>query len=102
VSDPSKELVHARYLGDTPVVMKHLGGGAERCCIKENQRGENVHDEESGELVSGPALVCKGDVILLDRYSAEGREDFEIAGDQDQDQPSKRGKGKAAPQSEKE
>lgn len=95
MSEPSKDLVHARYMGDTPVVMKHLSDDAQRCCIDENQRGEN--EIEDGQLVRGHALVVKGDVILLDRYSAEGREDFVVT-----EPKSKSGKGKAAPKSEKE
>lgn len=94
MKEPSKELVHARYLGDTPVVFKHLASQL-RCCQSENHREENEYDE-LGQLVKGNALVCKGDVILLDRFSAEEREDFEIV-----DEP-KSGKGKTGSKSEKE
>lgn len=66
----SKELVHARYVGDTEVVFPHAEGS--RCCRPENVEG---HEEQ-------PALVKKGDVILVDRYSAEGREDLELVKDE--------------------
>ncbi len=61
----AKELVHARYEGETEVVMPELAQ-RERCCQPENKGGGN------------PAVLHKGDVILLDPHSAEGRADFSI------------------------
>lgn len=69
-----QELVHARYLGTSPVVMPGLAG-RDRCCKDENQRAA---EPEGGETLKPHSLVEHGDVVLLDRYSAEGRDDFEI------------------------
>jgi hypothetical protein len=70
------ELVHARYLGSSPVVMPDLAG-RDRCCQQENHRPAEA--DEDGLIAS--TLVRLGDVILLDRYSAEGRADFEVLED---------------------
>ena len=84
--EPDRTLVHARYLGDSEVLMPDLAR-RERCC----QAG-NLHEEETNAWLRGDpengvppehgvnphVLLRKGDVILLDRYSAQGREDFEI------------------------
>lgn len=66
------DLVHARYLGGTRVVMPDLAG-RKRCCEKENQRPDDPSARPNPKV-----LVETGDVILLDRYSAEGRSDFEV------------------------
>jgi hypothetical protein len=76
------EEVHARYDGDTPVVMTDLAN-RDRCCQDENQR-EEAHeawvatppDERTGP--DPHALLQKGDVIRLQRWSAEGRADFTV------------------------
>jgi len=70
VSD-DQELVHARYLGETTERMPDLEG-RDRCCRKENHREGTDWDK---------SVLEPGDVILLDRYSAEGRGDFEIVED---------------------
>lgn len=67
------DLVHARFLGDSPVVMPDLAG-RERCCLEANHRP--AEPDEEGLIQS--TLLRKGDVILLDRASAEGREDFAV------------------------
>lgn len=89
--DPT-ELIHAKYVGETDIVMPVLGE-RDRCCRKENDRegqtgpvdkegkpdpeGETPKGEEAlPPGIERRALVRKGDVILLDRWSAEGRDDF--------------------------
>lgn len=71
--EPDLTLVHARYLGDAPVLMPDLAG-RDRCCLQENHRPAEA--DEDGLIAS--TLLRKGDVILLDRHSAEGRDDFEV------------------------
>jgi hypothetical protein len=68
----ARELIHARYLGTTPVVMPDLDT-RERCCEAHNQ----IERDEEGEPKAHTVLE-HGHVILLDRHSAEGREDFEV------------------------
>lgn len=72
------ELVHAKYLGDSAVVMPGLAG-RDRCCRKENQRPAEAPE---GETLKPHTLLEHGDVVLLDRYSAEGRDDFELVEDE--------------------
>lgn len=77
------ELIHARYIGTTPIGLPGLQG-RERCCESDNQRPPGPMSDEEAEKLGVPAgvhrevLVLTGDVILLDRHSAEGREDFEV------------------------
>jgi hypothetical protein len=80
--DVDRTPIHARYIGDSDQIFPHLKDGP-RCCLPENQREATV--DEDGNLPTNPVLVKKGDVILLDRYSAEGREDFEIVEDHEHD-----------------
>ncbi len=74
--EPDLTPVHARYLGDSPVVMPGLAG-RDRCCQKANQREGDTDDG-----IHMHTLLEHGDVILLDRFSAEGRADFEIVEDE--------------------
>jgi hypothetical protein len=110
--DPDRTLVHARYLGDTDVVFPHLIEGP-RCCREENHR--ELERDEEGNLVTAPALVKPGDVFLIDRYSAEGREDLEVldlevlaasAAEEPEPapepKPSRRASGKTAARTDKE
>jgi hypothetical protein len=60
-------IVQARYLGDTPVVMPDLLG--------RERPGTPPWD---GTGINPQCLVSPGDVIPLDKASAEGRADFEI------------------------
>lgn len=84
----ASELVHARYLGDTEIVVPDLGT-RDRCCSSENKRIKESKDYEAAkaeepEASHGPhphVTLRKNDVVLLDRYSAVGREDFEIVED---------------------
>lgn len=96
---PKKDaLVHAHYLGDTPVVMPDLAG-RDRCCRDENQRAVPVDDDGNELPVEGPhphTLLKRGDVILLDRHSAEEREDFEIDEDKKSGAFGKRSEGDEA------
>jgi hypothetical protein len=94
-TEEAPDLVHARYLGETEIVVPSLAGRP-RCCIAENQAphaGENVsmaflasEPDEDGvqglvhHAIDAHAVVRHGDVILLDRYSAEQRSDFEVVG----------------------
>lgn len=71
MTNPTK-LVHARYLGTGPVVMPDLFG-RDRCCRPENHRVDDPQAEPNPHTV-----LQEGDVILLDRWSAEGRSDFEV------------------------
>jgi hypothetical protein len=87
VSEPTDK-IHARYIGDSPVVFPHLLAEA-RCCDPANHREDQIDPETGIPILSEEdgaplvhTVVRKGDVILLDRYSAEGREDFEILDDQ--------------------
>lgn len=66
------ELVHARYLGETTVVMPDLVG-RERCCEEANHRTDDPEGKPNPHAVLEP-----GDVVLLDRWSVEGRSDFEL------------------------
>lgn len=66
------QLVHARYVGGTTVVMPDLVGRA-RCCDSTNHRS----DDDEGRP-NPHTLLEHGDVILLDRWSAENRDDFEV------------------------
>lgn len=70
------DLVHAKYLGGTTVVMPELAG-RDRCCQEHNQREYIPVDPEDPQL-NPHTILQHGDVILLDRFSAEGRADFEI------------------------
>jgi hypothetical protein len=70
------ELVHAKYLGGTAQVMPSLADHP-RCCQDGNQR--EAFDAEGREIRPNPRVVVEhGDVILLDRFSAEERVDFEV------------------------
>ncbi|MFL5736658.1 MAG: hypothetical protein ACJ76P_04895 [Actinomycetota bacterium] len=69
---PKEKFVHARYTGDSPQVMPDLMS-RDRCCKAKNQREDDPNGNPNPR-----ALIEKGDVILLDRYSAEGRPDFEL------------------------
>ncbi len=82
--EAAHELVHARYLGDTQVQMPDLGF-RERCCQAEHSRSkesksyEKAHAAGEEGLGTHPHVTLNhGDVILLDRWSAVGRDDFEI------------------------
>lgn len=77
--DANLELVHSRYLGQTPVVMPDLAT-RERCCDSDNNREEaRAKWEAEGREGPDPAvLLVEGDVILLPHDEAEGREDFEV------------------------
>lgn len=91
------DLVHARYLGGTEVVMPDLAG-RDRCCRPENQRSTDL--PERGPI---PATVLRrGDVILLDRASAEGREDFEVVDEPHAPKATKPRATKAAPSDKEE
>lgn len=69
------EYCHARYLGGSTVVMPGLVGRP-RCC-KDHPENERPGEKEPGKP-DPHATLERGDVILLDRYSAENREDFEV------------------------
>lgn len=83
--EPDLTLVHAKYLGDSPVVMPRLAG-RDRCCRKENQRPAEAPE---GETLKPHTLLEHGDVVLLDRYSAEGRDDFELVTEDEKAKPKK-------------
>ncbi|HXF71138.1 MAG TPA: hypothetical protein VNO79_00825 [Actinomycetota bacterium] len=68
----SEEFVHARYVGTTVVVVPDLAHRG-RCCRAENLRPDDPTARPNPKTVLEP-----GDVILLDRHSAEGRADFEV------------------------
>jgi hypothetical protein len=83
--------VKARYLGGSPIVMPHLEGGlgphaGESYVTRaDGEREFRPIDEDIAEgeevvIVDAGALVVTGDVITLDRESAEGRADFELVG----------------------
>lgn len=72
--EPDRTLVKARYLGDIQVVMPHLAD------IEQPDREEAYAAwvEGGAEGLNPRCVVDPGDVIPLDRFSAEGRSDFEI------------------------
>lgn len=88
--------VQARYLAGTMIVMPHLEGAggphAGQALVRlADGAGIFVSKDEcnpdalpAGAVVEIPdcaAVVVTGDVIPLDRYSAEARSDFEIVAD---------------------
>lgn len=81
-----EDLVEARYLGDSDILMPDLADRPRHSSDEHNRVAEhnawNLGDPDKGiPQQQGPdplTLVRKGDVILLDRWSADGRDDFEI------------------------
>ncbi len=85
-ADPD-ELVHVRYIGQTPLVFPVLAT-RERCCQEHNA---NPHEDEdvsmdflegeTGRLrsvdVDPVVLVREGDIFLIDRHSS-ARDDLEL------------------------
>lgn len=92
---PKSDFVHARYLGGSQVTMEDLVGRP-RCCQKKNHRedlGPMAVDEEGQRVTNPHTVLNQGDVILLDRFSAEGRDDFEVL--DDSGKPKRKGRKKA-------
>lgn len=90
-NDNKGEAVKARYLGESVVLMRHLE------TLEGPHRGQLWVSRKSGDtefvapgglkdgdtILAGDAacLVAPGDVIPIDRHSAEEREDFELIED---------------------
>jgi len=102
--------VKARYLGGTPILMSNLEDGMDGPHVGEcyvikadgdaefRPVGAEIAEGERLLMSDAGAFLVTGDVILLDRYSAEGREDFEVVGAK----PKAAKKPKAAAAAEKE
>lgn len=71
-AERAAELIHARYIDETEQVMPDLGTRP-RCCDEKNHR-----EDDPSARPNPTTVIRKGDIILLDRHSAEGRADFEI------------------------
>lgn len=76
--DRSNDVVSARYVGESPMAFPHLDD-------PRFARSEGEYDAGDWTPASGdtnPAVMVEnGDVIRIDRYSAEERGDFEIVGE---------------------
>jgi hypothetical protein len=85
LADPH-EPVHARYIGETRIWMpdleRRLREGIPRCCELHPENEKTAEYEQwlaHGREGFDPRMVLEhGDVLLLDRHSAEGRSDFEL------------------------
>lgn len=86
----SEKNVKARYLGQTPVVFRHLadagdGPHAGECYVirADGERefrplGAELAEGESYLAKDASALVVEGDVLSIDADSAEARSDLEV------------------------
>jgi hypothetical protein len=68
------DTVQARYLGDTPQVFPHLADTDREAAAYEKWEAST----STSRGLNPRCYVVKGDVIEIDRASAEGRSDLEV------------------------